>query len=193
MAALFHLIFQLVKISLLASLYALIAVGLISIIPEAWKISFVTTVKSEKKKHWFLFGAIISILLFLFSFTYFGDHGLGDSARIPIGNWETIENINWTEYGTLKNRETGKGNQIITTKFKVSNNVLCGNLESHFYDYSNNYFCFNLKTKELKEYRTESEFNTYVRQNNLPSTSELQRFRQNYSDYWHGIRFVFLP
>ena len=57
----------------------------------------------------------IAVGLFAFSFSYWGNHGLGDSSRIPIGNWQTISNINWTEYARLENQTTQAGNEIETT------------------------------------------------------------------------------
>ena len=102
MEVLFHFIFQLIKIGILASVYSFILIGILLIVGKFKPNEFLKRVKSEKKKYWFSFGFLISIGLFIFSFTYWGNHGLGDGPMIPIGHWETIENTNWTEYGYLK-------------------------------------------------------------------------------------------
>ena len=193
MEVLFHFIFQLIKIGILASLYSTILIGILLVIGKFKTTVFLKRVKSEKKKYWFTFGFLISIGLFIFSFTYWGNHGLGDGPMIPIGNWETIENTNWTEYGYLKGQKTSDGNEIETTQFKVENDKLCGNLKSWFYDYENSYFVLDLKTDEMTEFKTESEFNEYSENNKLPKSNELLSFEENYRNRWGGIRFLLLP
>jgi len=193
MEVLFHFIFQLIKIGILASIYSFILTGILLIVGKFKPNEFLKRVKSEKKKYWFSFGFLISIGLFIFSFTYWGNHGLGDGPMIPIGHWETIENTNWTEYGYLKGQKTSDGIDIETTKFKVVNDKLCGNLKSWFYDFENSYFVLDLKTDEMTEFKTESEFNKYVENNKLPNSNELLSFKQNYRNHWSGIRFLLLP
>jgi energy-coupling factor transporter transmembrane protein EcfT len=193
MEVLFHFIFQLIKIGILASIYSFILIGILLIIGKFKPTEFIKRVKTEKKKYWFSFGFLISIGLFIFSFTYWGNHGLGDGPMIPIGHWETIENTNWTEYGYLKEQKTSDGIDIETTQFKVANNKLCGNLKSWFYDFENTYFVLDLKTDEMTEFKTESEFNEYAENNKLPNSNELLSFEENYRNHWSGIRFLLLP
>ena len=193
MEVLFHFIFQLIKIGILASIYASILIGIILIVGKFKKTEYLERVKLEKGKSWFSFGFLISIGLFIFSFTYWGNHGLGDGPMIPIGHWETIENTNWTEYGYLKGQKTSDGNELETTKFKVTNHKLCGNLKSSFYNYENLYFVLDLKTDKMTEFKTESEFNEYAKNNDLPKASELLSFKKNYRNRWGGIRFLLLP
>ena len=193
MEVLIHFVFQLIKIGILAIIYASILIGILLIIGKFKKTEYLEGIKSEKIKSWFSFGLLISIGLFIFSFTYWGNHGLGDGPIIPIGHWETIENTNWTEYGYLQEQKTSDGNEIETTKFKVTNHKLCGNLKSSFYNYDNLYFILNLKTDEITEFKTESEFNEYAKNNELPKSNELLTFGENYRNHWNGIRSLILP
>ncbi|WGH76270.1 hypothetical protein P8625_03645 [Tenacibaculum tangerinum] len=193
MEVLFHFIFQLIKIGILASIYSFILIGILLFIGKFKPTDFIKRVKVEKKKYWFSFGLLISIGLFIFSFTYWGNHGLGDAPMIPIGHWETIENTNWTEYGYLKGKKTSDGINIETTHFKVTNDKLCGNLKSWFYDFENTYFVLDLKTDKITEFKTESEFNEYAENNKLPKSNELLSFEGNYRNHWGGIRFLLLP
>ncbi len=193
MEVLFHFIFQLIKIGILASIYSLMLIGILLIFGKFKSNDFLKRVKSDKKKHWFSFGLLISVGLFIFSFTYWGNHGLADGPMIPIGHWETIENTNWTEYGHLKDQKTSDGNNIETTKFKVTDDKLCGNLKSWFYDFKNSYFVLDLKTDKMTEFKTEFEFNEYAENNKLPKSNELLSFEQNYKNHWGGIRLLLLP
>lgn len=193
MEVLFHFIFQLIKIGILASVYAFILVGVFLILGKFKSTYFLERVKKEKKRYWFGFGFLISIGLFIFSFTYWGNHGLGDSPKIPIGHWETIENTNWTEYGYLTGQKTSDGYDIETTKFIVTDDKLIGNLNSWFYSFENSFFVLDLKTDKIVEFKTESEFNKYAENNMLPKSKELLSFMQNYKNHWGGIRFFLLP
>ena len=193
MEVLFHFIFQLIKIGILASIYSFVLIEILLIIRKFKPTEFLKRMKSEKKKHWFSFGLLISIGLFIFSLTYWGNHGLGDRPIIPIGYWKKIENTNWTEYGYLKGQKTKDGNDIETTRFKVVDNKLCGNLESWFYGFQNSYFVLDLKTDKITEFKTEFEFNVYAENNKLPKSNELLSFEQNYRNHWNGIRFLLLP
>ena len=77
----FHFVFEIIKISILGSVYACLILLLFRVIavfsPDGW---FART--SEKQLNfWFKSGFLISISLFSFMFTYWGDHGLGDSSE----------------------------------------------------------------------------------------------------------------
>lgn len=193
MEVLFHFIFQLIKIGILASIYSFLLIGVILLIRSFNPNTFLNKVKAKKKKYWFSFGFLISIGLFIFSFTYWGNHGLGDGPIIPIGHWKTIENTNWNEYGYLKEQKTSNGINIETTKFKVKNNKLCGNLKSWFYNYEHAFFVLDLKTDKITEFKTTSNFNKYAENNKLPKSNELLSFRENYNNHWSGIRLLLLP
>ena len=193
MEVLLDFLFQLFKIAILASIYSFLLILIISIIKILKPSEFLKKITVEKKKYWFAFGFIISIVLLFFSFTYWGNHGLGDGPKIPIGYWKTIENTNWDEYGYLNEPKTNAGINIETTKFKVENSILCGNLDSSFYVFQNSYFVLDLKTEVLAEFRTENHFNEYAQNNDLPTSNELLSFSENYKNHWGGIRFFLLP
>lgn len=193
MEALFHLLFEIVKIWILAGIYALILLGLFRLIGKSKPESWFHKVTANKKKFWFSTGISISIFLFIWLFSYWGNHGLGDFARIPIGNGYAVKNINWTAYGYLKKIETSEGKRLEMTKFEMKDNKLIGNLDSWFYIYSNQYFILDLKTDELIEFENKVAFDEFATKNNLSKSEELKSFRSNYLEYWNGWRFWLLP
>ena len=83
-------------------------------------IEYLENVKKEKKKYWFVFGLSISIGLFIYSFTYWGNHGLGDSARIPIGNFKEVGETNGTD--SYIEPENYPYRAIMVHSFKKSDN-----------------------------------------------------------------------
>ncbi|WP_196886488.1 hypothetical protein [Aureivirga sp. CE67] len=193
MEVLFHFIFQLFKISIQASIYAYLLILIIVFIGKFKNNQKIQKLKKNKKKYWFVFGFIISQCLLLFSFTYWGNHGLGDGPIIPIGHWKKIENTNWEDVGYLNNIRSSDNHDIHTTRFLVQNGKLCGNLEDWFYKYKNKYFILDLSSSEMLEFKSENDYNKYAMKNNLPKSENLLSFSKNYRNYWGGFRFWLLP
>jgi hypothetical protein len=80
MEALGHFIFELFKVAMLSCIYT----GFIFL----GRLMFLQIKKRKTEFRWSKFKQvpiIIYVLLFVFSFTYYGDHGLGDSYSIPLG------------------------------------------------------------------------------------------------------------
>ncbi len=194
MEVLVHFVFELIKISILGSIYASLVLVTFILIGRKYPDSWFSKVSRKKLRLWFLSGLTISIGLFFYMFTYWGNHGLGDGPQIPIGNGEIISNTDWVENCYLLDGNDGHGNGIDIAKFLVSDNKLCAKFDGEtFYNYKNEYFILDLTTKKMKEFETEIEYNQFAKTNNLPLSSQLQSFSDNYSDHWHGWRFVLLP
>ena len=85
MFTLFHFGFELIKIAILAAIYALVIFLLRFIF-----LKFKKSINSKNYKFGNVYSLIIG-LLFIFSFTYYGDHGLGDEANIPLGHGQIMQ------------------------------------------------------------------------------------------------------
>lgn len=192
MEVLFHLVFELIKISILGCLYATIIIYLLKLIAKFKPSYWIERILKRKKRAWFVIGFLVSISLFTFLFSYWGNHELGDSGRIPIGYEKEILNTNWTKYAKFEGVKSQDGNDIYTTKFIIEGNKLCGNYDSDFYDYKNSYFIYDLELNLLTEFKTELEYNNYAVKNEIPKTNELLSFETNYGNYWNGWRFWLL-
>lgn len=193
MEVLFHFIFELIKVSILSCIYATLTLLTFKLVgfynPNSW----FDSVSQKKLRFWFSSGLIISIGLFSYMFTYYGDHGLGDGPKIPIGYGIVVDNTNWTEYGYIQGVKTSDKIDIEMTKFIIDDNMLIGNLDSWFYEFENAYFVYDLKAKVIKEFKTKSEFDSYLRENKLSTSEDLLTFEENYNSHWNGWRFWFLP
>lgn len=191
MEVLFHFIFQLIKIAILGSAYAAITILLFEVIGHSRQNSWFNNI-SKKLSFWTLCGRI-SFGLFIFMFTYYGDHGLGDNAKIPLGHGIVMENTNWDNYGHIDGVKTIDKIDIETTKFNVTDNKLIGNLESDFYEFKNSYFIYDIESEEMKEFLTKAEFDIFAAENKLANSNKLLTFEENYSNHWRGWRFWLLP
>lgn len=191
MEVLFHFILQLIKIGILASIYSILLIGLMMVICAIKPTKYLESVKNEKKKYWFVFGLFISIGLFIYSYTYWGNHGLGDSARIPIGNFKEVGETNGTDsYIEPKNYHYGA---MMVHSFKKSDNYLTGKTEVSPVDKPKPFFSWNLSKDEIVFFESENEYNLFAKDNGLPKSSEFKTFRESYREYWGGMKFWMLP
>lgn len=94
-------------------LYATILIYLLKLISKFRSNTWIDKISNRKKRVWFVIGFLVSTSLFIFLFSYWGNHELGDSARIPIGYENEILNINWIKYATFE----GKKSQAHTNCF----------------------------------------------------------------------------
>jgi hypothetical protein len=191
MEAIFHLIFQLIKIAILASIYSFLLITIHMIIRTFKSTEYLERVKNEKKKYWFVYGLLISIGLFVYSFTYWGNHGLGDSARIPIGNFKEVGETNGiSAYIEPENYPYGA---MRVHSFVKSDNYLIGKTDVSPVDRPKPYFSWNLRKDEIEYFNSENEYNLFAEKNNLPKSSNFKTFRENYREYWGSLRFWLLP
>ena len=182
MEVFFHLIFELIKISILGCVYATLALLAFKIIKHFRPNSWFDRAAKKKLRLWFLSG------LFLFMFSYWGDHGLGDWARIPLGQWKEVVQVDGTR-ALIQNTNYEKGNDIGIEKFQITNDFLCGKTQEHFSEYPGDYFVFNLKTNDVTFFKDKNKYETYANNNQLPQTNQFNDFYYHYKKYWSGWRF----
>jgi hypothetical protein len=191
MEVLFHFIFQLIKIGILASVYSALLIVILIILSRNKSFEFLKNVKKEKKKFWLVFGLLISIGLFIYSFTYWGNHGLGDSARIPIGNFKEVGETNGINaYIEPENYPYGA---MVVHSFVMADKHLTGKTEVSPVDRPKPYFSWNLEKDKIVYFDSETEYNTFAKNHNLPKSAEFKTFRENYKQYWGGLKFWLLP
>jgi hypothetical protein len=123
---------------------------------------------------------IISLALFIFSFTYWGDHGLGDNSLLPVGHGKSIHNTDgtWTYFYTADNKQRHIYN------FEIKDDKLFAEQDE------GRYLIFDLESDDLKEFESKEEFEKYAGQQR---PAELREFYDHYKEHWNGWRFWFLP
>ena len=193
MEVLFHFVFIIFKIAILSIVYASIIFALLILINNILTINWLKLIISNQRKLMLKLVLMISILLFIWLFTYWGDHGLGDSFRIPIGNDYAITAINTTESAFIDNLRTTCNNRVEMTKFAQIQNKVIGNLNSSFSEFKNSFFVLDISKKEVIEFQNAIELNNYSIKNDLPKSHELRDFEKNYNEYWSGWRLFLLP
>ncbi|MBR9922815.1 MAG: hypothetical protein GYB31_18465 [Bacteroidetes bacterium] len=185
MEALFHLIFEFIKISILASAYAAIFLLVFILWGKISPNNWTQRVNAHRRGFCYTFGLGIFIILFCWMFTYWGDHGLGDSARIPIGYAKEINEINGNQaYINLKDSED---EMINIESFFVKEDVCVGETGTK------DYFFWNLRINEIEIVSSKESYDAKALSLNLPSRAQFQTFEEAYRNHWSGWRFWLLP
>lgn len=190
MEAIFHFVFELLKIAILSSAYAIILVSILSFLNKRMSNEFLTKILNSKFKTWVVFGFLISVSLFTYMFSYWGNHGLGDYARIPVGYGKEVSEINGTQ-AYIESNEYNYGS-LPVKNFSKQKHFIIGETDSSPVDIPPPYYFWNLKNNKLILFSSEIEFRHYLLEFGL-SNYELKSFRENYKKYWLGWRFWLLP
>ena len=183
MEVIFHFVFQLFKISCLSAAYA----GLVVLGLRFVKVGRLGVIE------WFGLGALIWIGLFVYSFTYWGNHGLGDTYRIPLGNSKVLESINAMEYADLLDVMNSSGQRVEMSKFAFTEEVLVGNCDDWFYDVPCSFFAYEIASENLLEFPDSSSYMTSALKHGWPTLEEHGTYEQNYRKHWSGWRYWLLP
>lgn len=189
MEVLFHFVFELIKISILGCIYATLTLITFKVIGHYKPDSWFDRVSKKKLRLWFLSGLFISVGLFFFMFTYFGDHGLGDSARVPVGHFKVVRQIN----GTDAYLQNSKGDQLGITNFTFDNENLYAETQKDFNAENGDYIVWNLRTDSWTYYKTKDDYLIVAKEKNYPTPESFQDFFEVYKRHWHGWRFWTLP
>lgn len=190
MEALFHLIFELVKISILGCIYATLMLAIFKIIGHYKPDSWFSRVSKKKMRLWFSSDLIISVGLFLFMFTYFGDHGLGDSARVPVGHWRAIQEVNGMQAFI---QDEGPISMIEIDKFIVTADFVYGLSGDATENYDGKFFVYDLANNIVNTFEQEKEYSDFLISKNLDTKPAYKDFNYYYRQYWSGWRFWTLP
>ena len=188
--ALFHLVFELIKISILGSIYASLILIVFRIIANYKPNSWFAKVSKKKFRLWLSSGFCISIFLFFFMFSHFGDHGLGDSARIPIAHGKAIQEVDGMQAYI---QDEGPISMIEIDRFKITDDFVYGFISRGNENYDGSYFVYDLATNSVKTFEEESDYINFLKAKNLDENTEYKDFGYYYVHYWNGWRFWLLP
>jgi hypothetical protein len=183
MTALFHFGYVLIKIAALAVMYATLTLGILILIAYAFPESRLAKWMHDRFRFWKGTFYIIALGLFVYSITYWGDHGPGDSSLIPVGHGELIRNGD----GVFTYFYTSDYKQRHIYRYTVHKARICAEQDNSMY------LIYDLETKELKEFLTQAEYEEYAKVNQLPGSKAFMDFADHYKDYWNGWRGKLLP
>jgi len=187
MEVLVHFIFEIVKIAILASLYSTLLLFLFKLLTQKFPNSWLKRLTKDSKKFWFIAGALISISFYVWLFSYWGNHGLGDNARIPIGYKKQIEQIDGS--WMFISPDGHEHEMFSINSYAVKGHYCSGQMNEN----TNQYYIWNLKTNKIEFVLTKEEYRQKVKEIELPNMDEFQEFWEAYKSYWGGWRFWLLP
>lgn len=122
-------------------------------------------------------------------FTYFGDHGLGDSARVPIGHWRAIQEANGIQAYI---QDEGPVKYIEIDKFIVTDDYVYGFASDANENYEGGYFVYDLVNNKVNTFEREKEFINYLTRTNLDTKPDYKNFSYYYNRHWNCWRLWLL-
>jgi len=190
MEALGLLIFEIVKISILSGIYSALILLFLIVVTSYMINNLSKWLNKYKIPLWCSIGVIISVRLFMYMFSYNGDHGLGDSAIIPIGNYKVVNQID----GVSTYIQNKTGNQVDIQNFTFDKNNLYGKVKKEINDTTmGDFIVWNLNTDRWKYFNSNVEYLNAAKINGYPQLNKFNDFDYYYGNYWRGWRFWLLP
>jgi hypothetical protein len=149
---------------------------------------------NKKKLSWFCAGFVYTIALFIYAFSYWGYSGLGDYSCIPIGNGFVVSSIDALERSWFEPDRVKYFRQADIINFAIKDNAVCGEFTGfNSTDCKNCFIVFDTKTEKIFEFHTLREYSAFATKNNLPQHERFKSFIDNYTEYWGGLKAIFLP
>jgi len=178
MAVGIHFLFELLKISILSAVYGTIVFFIVRGVKRA-------EIKNTRQL-WKKCFSTVYLILFVFMFTYWGDHGLGDDSKIPISHYKSVYQSDETAY--IENK---KGTQVEIGKFSYNDKYLYAEI-SDTAQIKGDYLVWDLQTDEWKPYPAKT-YLALSETNQAVSSGIFKDFLYFYNGYWSGWRFWLLP
>lgn len=181
----------LLKIAVQASAYATVVVLVVIVLGRLFPESRFASPSPHKRWLWLTTGASISLIFLVYSFTFWGDKGLGDSARIPLSHGREVGNGNWN-YTHISPENYPYGDMLIDS-FTIMEDHVVGKTASSPVDDPLPYFRWDLKTNNIKFFASKDEYIAHATAYDLALPDTFQSFSKNYGDHWYGWKFWLLP
>jgi hypothetical protein len=185
----FDLITRIIKIVILSTVYTTVLFLVLIAVFKKSKNEWLKNRMNHKVRNWLLLHFLISLSLFVFSFSYWQNTGLGDAPQLPIGYGQIIysPDFAWTEfYPDLEKTELNK-DELQIGNFKVKNNFLCAEV-SHRTTYSPNFdfIIYDLSKKTFVSFTNETDYTDFAKSHHLPLKAELYDFRKHFGEYFNN-------
>jgi len=168
-------IFEFIKIAIQSAVYGLI-------------ISLIIKMLTKQKvalKTWLITSSTILISMIIFLNTHWGDHGLGDSRRIPLKYDKEVGQINGTTSGIKYNGN----NYLPINEFEIVDDIVFGLTGPDAVNSNPPYFVWNFKNDHITFCNSRNEMDSIT----MLRDTELKPFYKHYGMFWGGWKFWLLP
>lgn len=195
MFALLGLLFMIIKIAILATVYASLTLLFFYILSKSVKRKWLDRLMLKKFLFWFATGFVYTVAFFIYAFSFWGYSGLGDYFCIPVGNGFKVNSIDactssWYE----PNKGEKYSRQADIVNFKIKDKKICAEFTGYnSQECQNCFIVFDTEEEKTYEFHSSEEYSAFAKKNNLPLQNEFRSFGDNYNDYWNTRRTLFLP
>jgi hypothetical protein len=181
-----ELIGLVIKIIFLSSVYTTFIFIVLYLIQRKTNNAWLENRKEHKVKNWLFIHFLISLSLFIYSFSYWQDTGFGESPCLPIGYGQKIYSPDYEStnfFPDLQKTQLNK-DELNIDSFIISNNILCAEVSHEFSDSPKfDFIVCNLPSKTNQTFLTETDYNEYAKINGLPLKDKFYDFKTHYKEY----------
>jgi heme/copper-type cytochrome/quinol oxidase subunit 2 len=151
---------------ILSTIYSTVFLLVLLLLSKTGSSVWVRRQMGRKFRFWICTHFIISIALFVYSFSYWQDTGLGDHSRIPIGHGQDIQNEDFAYtyfYPDPKKNTPNNNEDLPIEKYKIVNDFLCAEI-SHQNTNSPafTFIAYNLQNRSFEKFNSKPEYVTYA-------------------------------
>lgn len=194
MFVLLGLFFLVIKIAILATVYATITLIILLFLSKKTQVNWIKKIMQLKLITWLTTGFLYSIILFCYAFSYWGYAGIGDYFCIPAGNGFVVSSIDAQENSYFEPNRKENYRQVYMNNFIIKNGKVCGEfLGFNSDDCSDCFIVFDTKTEKILQFNSAKKYSIFAAKNGLPQQQNFKSFGDNYQNYWGGIKNLFLP
>ena len=173
----------------LSCIYATIIFFILRLIGQLRPKSWLGNVAQRKFNLWFSLEIIISVGLFIFMFTYWGNHGLGDTAIVPVGHFQIVTKRD-SEFPFIVNKN---GDRVDIKLFTFDNDNLYAETQNRDNETTGNYVVWNLKNDEMQFYKTKENYITESKRSTYLQPDKFLDFWVIYEKHWGTWKRYLLP
>ncbi|WP_153796730.1 hypothetical protein [Foetidibacter luteolus] len=174
------------NIFLLSSIYATIVLVTLLILSKTTTWHWVKSIVNKKLRFWLFTHLVISVGLFIYSFSYWQNTGIGGHSQIPIGYGEYIQNEDFemTYFSPSDNSALPTQTEFAIDNYKISGNILCAEIsDDHAEKEKYDFIVYNLENKTFTTFSDSQEYSNYAKNHSLPMADEFYDFRQHFHEY----------
>jgi len=172
---------------ILSAVYASLVLLIVYLISRTTQSQWLKNRMEHKIRNWLLLHFMFSVFLFLYSFSYWQDTGLGESPSIPIGYEQRIycPDFAVTHFYPDLNKTESNRDELHIDNFIIANNILCARVSNQYtnspeYDF----IVCDLPGRTNKTFATEADYTAYANRNGLPLSSYFYGFEKHFSEYF---------
>jgi hypothetical protein len=184
-----NLIFGLIKIPILACIYASVLLFVLYIIEKKCSNLWLSNLLKKKVRLWFFCGLASFLFLTVYLFLNWSDLGLDENSRIPIGHGKYVCQMERDK--SYINPQGFKEKTVLIEDFYISPDYVFAETEYELaIQKKSQILVWNLKTDEVTFLKSFENIKEFKNKNGIIEKIEFKDYYIHHRKYWNGWRML---